>query len=179
MNAVLPDLFPDTAPSVDPLAGRAVCITTVCWRCGTNVALICPGYGPHAAELRCRNCDRHRQWLSHQDYRTCGAVLAEITGHFGEPAEISYRLIKQKRTEAMAIEQHDNSGILFRADKTKDSDRDYKGDATVNGVQYWLSGWVKQGKRGKFLTLSLTPKAASKAASTKPLAEETADEIPF
>ena len=163
----------------DPLLGRALRMDQACG-CGSNVSLICTGRGPHAAELRCRNCDRHRQWVSHEDYRICGAVLAEITGRFGEPAEISYRVIKQKRTEAMATEQRDNSGILFRNDdKTKDSDRDYKGDATVSGVKYWLSGWIKQGKRGKFLTLSFTPKAAAKAASTKPLAKEMADEIPF
>jgi hypothetical protein len=175
MSAVVADLF----GRHDPLLGRALCINQVC-SCGSNVTLICPGRGPHAAELRCRNCDQHRQWLSHEDYRICGTVLAEITDRFGEPAEISYRGIKQIRTEAMATEQRDNSGILFRNDdKTKDSDRDYKGDATVSGVTYWLSGWIKHGKRGKFLTLSFTPKAASKVASTKPLVEEMSDEIPF
>jgi hypothetical protein len=158
----------------EPLLNRTLCMDQACG-CGSNVTLICPGRGPHAAELRCRNCDRHRQWLSHEDYRTCGAVLAEITGRFGEPAEISYRIIKQNRIEAMATEQHDNSGILFRNDdKMKDSDRDYKGDATVNGVKYWVSGWIKQGKRGKFLTLSLTPKEQHTAP-----AEKHSDEIPF
>ena len=158
----------------DPLLGRALCMNEAC-SCGSNVTIICPGHGPRAAELRCRNCDRHRQWLSFDDYRTCGAVLAEITDRFGEPAEISYRIIKQKGTQAMATEQYDNSGILFRNDdKTKDSDRDYKGDATVSGVKYWVSGWIKQGKRGKFLTLSLKPKEQRTAP-----AEDPSDDIPF
>jgi hypothetical protein len=158
----------------DPLLGRVLCMDQAC-NCGSNVTLICLGRGPHAAELRCRNCDRHRQWLSFDDYRTCGTVLAEITDRFGEPAEISYRVIKQKGTKAIATEQHDNSGILFRNDdKTKDSDRDYKGDATVSGVKYWVSGWIKQGKRGKFLTLSLKPKEQRTAS-----AEDYSDDIPF
>jgi len=78
----------------------------------------------------------------------------------------------------MATEQRDNSGILFRNnDKTKDSDRDYKGDATIGGIKYWLSGWIKQGKRGKFLSLSFTLKDVPKAAPMP--AEEMSDEIPF
>src|SRR5262249_60110272 len=96
--------------------------------CGSNVTLISRGRGPHAAELRCRNCDRHRQWLSHEDYRICGTVLAEITGRFGEPVEISYRIIK-KRTEAMPTEQYDNTnrGALFKnTDKTDEKHADYR-----------------------------------------------------
>jgi hypothetical protein len=85
----------------DPLLGRVLCMDQVC-ACGSNVTLICQGRGPHAAKLRCRNCDRHRQWLSHEDFRICGTVLAEITGRFGEPVEITYRSIKQRRIEAMA-----------------------------------------------------------------------------
>ena len=78
-----PDLFPDTALPADPLSGRPVCIATVCWRCGTNVALINPRRGPHAAELRCRNCDEHVQWLSHADYETIVRFFAEFENKFG------------------------------------------------------------------------------------------------
>jgi hypothetical protein len=63
-------------------------------------------------------------------------------------------------------EQHDNSGILFRNDnKTRDTDRDYSGSATIVGVEYWMSGWVKEGKRGKFITFSFTPKHREKTAA--------------
>ena len=41
--------------------------------------------------------------------------------------------------------QRDNSGVLFKADKT-DNDRapQYKGNITVAGKDYWISAWVKE-----------------------------------
>jgi len=78
---------------------------------------------------------------------------------------------------------YDNSGILFKnRDKETDRHPDYKGDATIEGRPYWLSAWVKDGRKGgKFLSISLRPKDAP---ATKPKAstardDEFSDSIPF
>ena len=55
-----------------------------------------------------------------------------------------------------------NKGILSRNDRREsDSHPEYKGQINVDGVEYWLSGWVKERKdgTGKFFSLSVKPKA--------------------
>jgi len=77
--------------------------------------------------------------------------------------------------------KYDNSGILFR-NKEKETEKhpDYKGEATINGAGYWLAAWIKEGKNGKFMSLSLTPKQAAKEADKRAAADELAqDAIPF
>ena len=52
-----------------------------------------------------------------------------------------------------------NRGILFRNDR-KDNDKhpDYRGSINVGGVEYWLSAWIREGQKGKFMSLSVQPK---------------------
>jgi hypothetical protein len=59
--------------------------------------------------------------------------------------------------------QYDNSGILFVNDrKEKPEHADRNGSATVDGKEYWVSGWIKQGAKGQFLSLSFKPKEEKK-----------------
>jgi uncharacterized protein (DUF736 family) len=59
--------------------------------------------------------------------------------------------------------QYDNTdrGILSKnEDKQKDTHPDYKGSLNVNGVDLWISAWLKTSEKTgkKFLSLSVKPK---------------------
>lgn len=61
-------------------------------------------------------------------------------------------------------QQYDNTnrGALFPNDrKVRDNQPDYKGSIDVSGVEYWVSGWVKNTARGEVVSLSLEPKGQS------------------
>ncbi len=59
----------------------------------------------------------------------------------------------------MAETKFDNSGALFVNErKEKDTHPDRQGTATIDGVEYWVSGWIKDGKRGKWLSLAFKRK---------------------
>ena len=87
-----------------------------------------------------------------------------------------------------------NSGALFKNDKDGNENRpDYKGSLNVNGVDYWISSWVKTSKKGdKYMSLSVQNKedvhkkgmvqatqAAATAPRDEPPAETFDDDIPF
>lgn len=83
----------------------------------------------------------------------------------------------------MAYEQKDNSGSLFKNDKReKDSHPHAKGSALIDGVEYWVSAWTKEGQKGKFQSLSFQRKEQRQAApqqASRPAPQELDDEIPF
>jgi hypothetical protein len=76
-------------------------------------------------------------------------------------------------------------GALFKnTKKEKPNHPDYKGDVTIYGKKFWLSAWLKDGARGKYMSLALRPadeegdrKPAAKAA--KPAGASPPDEISF
>lgn len=64
-----------------------------------------------------------------------------------------------------------NSGILSKNDRReKDTHPEYTGTINVDGVDYWLSAWVKERKdgSGKFFSLSVRPKEQRQAPKPQP-----------
>jgi hypothetical protein len=49
--------------------------------CCRNVCTIGAARGPHAGELRCSNCDRHRGWIS----KTTAQWIAHVVTRSGAP----------------------------------------------------------------------------------------------
>ena len=59
----------------------------------------------------------------------------------------------------MSFEKKDGQGALFKnARKEQPSHPDYRGDVMIDGRQYWLSAWIKEGKNGKFMSIAAKPK---------------------
>lgn len=59
----------------------------------------------------------------------------------------------------MTYELRDGSGSLFKNDKDGNDKRpDYRGDLKIDGTVYELAAWIKQGNKGKFMSLSVKPK---------------------
>jgi len=78
------------------------------------------------------------------------------------------------------MEKKNNSGVLFKSDKKETANHpDYRGNITVDGVDYWLSAWIKEGKSGKFMGLAVNPKDAQPPASNPRKAVIDDSDIPF
>lgn len=60
----------------------------------------------------------------------------------------------------MAYEQRPNSGVLFRNPKKQEGDKqpNARGEAMINGVLWEVAAWTKDGKNGKFQSLSFKVK---------------------
>ena len=74
----------------------------------------------------------------------------------------------------------DNSGVLFINDK-KENERapQYKGNITVNGQDYWLSAWIKEGKSGKFMGLAVSPKEEYQPTQAPKKVSIADEDLPF
>lgn len=67
----------------------------------------------------------------------------------------------------------EGSGALFKNDKQGNENcPDYRGDLFVNGVMLEVAGWIKDGAKGKFMSLSAKPKEQQQAAQSKPAPQQ-------
>lgn len=83
----------------------------------------------------------------------------------------------------MAYEKRDNSGSVFVNDrKERDNQPDRTGSCMIDGVEYWINGWVKKDKNGN-PWMSLAFKRKDAAQGTAPSAPKQPnivdDDIPF
>ena len=74
----------------------------------------------------------------------------------------------------MEKRSYPNSGLMFK-NLDMDLDRaelrkkglefepaDYKGNAEIDGIKYFLDGYIKTGDKGKFVSLKFKPKTEAK-----------------
>lgn len=77
----------------------------------------------------------------------------------------------------------DNTGAIFINDrKETDNHPDRTGSCVIGGVEYWISGWIKQSEgKPPFLSLAFKQKDQQKGSTnkTKPTAQNMKDDIPF
>lgn len=91
----------------------------------------------------------------------------------------------------MTTYDNTNSGALFKNDRKETASHpDYKGQINVNGVDYWLSAWIKPMKNDperRFMSLSVKAKEAaapapqqrSKPAPAPSTGFDDFDSVPF
>jgi hypothetical protein len=75
----------------------------------------------------------------------------------------------------MTTYDNTNRGMLTRNDKQGNESRpDYRGSINVAGVEYWISGWLREGREGtklegqKYMSLSVQPKDAQPGYAPAP-----------
>lgn len=87
----------------------------------------------------------------------------------------------------MAYELKPNTGSLFKAkERATDRHPEYTGSINIDGREYWLAGWVKEGQSQKYFSLAVKPKdekqAPKQVAQTKggPKAfDDFKEDLPF
>ncbi len=82
----------------------------------------------------------------------------------------------------MTYAHKDFTGSLFKnTRKEKDTHADMTGSALIDGVEYWVSSWVKEGKGGKWQSLSFKKKDKQEARNpeNQPPRKELDVDTPF
>jgi hypothetical protein len=83
----------------------------------------------------------------------------------------------------MAYQLKDGQGSLFKNErKEKDTHPTHKGEIMIDGKLYWLSAWVKEGKKGRFFSLSAKRKDETPDRREAPKSAPAADyddSVPF
>ena len=77
-------------------------------------------------------------------------------------------------------QDRDNSGALFKNEKTKPTQPDYTGPCKVNGVELRIAAWLEKDKQEKpYLSVKFSEKYNSSEAGNAKKPDEPRDDIPF
>lgn len=76
----------------------------------------------------------------------------------------------------------ENTGVLNKNEKG-DNDRrpDYRGFCDINGAEFWIAAWIREGPKGKFMSLKFEAKDANQTGEStkKPTGGTRNDPPPF
>lgn len=76
------------------------------------------------------------------------------------------------------MKKRDNSGSISKnRNKTNPKGPDMKGSANIGGSDYWISGWVKEGEDGKWISLAFDVKEQQRPR--KQANDDIEDDLPF
>jgi hypothetical protein len=80
----------------------------------------------------------------------------------------------------MAEYDNKNTFTLNKNDKGDNPRRpDYRGKLNVDGIEFTLSGWVREGANGKFISGSVAMVEAKTEERAKPAVEGADEDVPF
>jgi hypothetical protein len=80
------------------------------------------------------------------------------------------------------MSQYNNNltGVLFKNDKDGNEKRpDYKGSAEIEGVQYWVSAWIRDTAKGKCLSMKYERKEQQAAPAAPANNAPVFEDVPF
>jgi len=82
----------------------------------------------------------------------------------------------------MAQYDNTNTFALFKNDQGDNPKRpNYTGNLNVDGIEFRISGWIREGKNGKFISGSVQMKETQGETRSKPAVEGADDlsDVPF
>jgi hypothetical protein len=74
-----------------------------------------------------------------------------------------------------------NSGVLFKNQSENEKAPAYKGKINVDGKDYELAAWIREGKSGKFMSLKVQEPRQKQAPSQAPQKDfdSMEDDVPW
>jgi len=79
-------------------------------------------------------------------------------------------------------QQYDNNNtfVLFKNDQGNNPKRpNYTGSANLDGIEFRLSGWIRESAKGKFISGQVQLKEVQGETRSKPTVEGADEDVPF